>query len=133
MAWQNAFKLGECTVEVWSNRNTGTMHLIPPSEYAENEITVEVSTAGLVTMTAPGIGGSGYGYQVRIVPSYPTQGRAVRLAVASTPQEQPDYDEPIWSAGDIDIDPDVGWHTPFVFTPQGSWIWAGYRAGRIGV
>lgn len=133
MAWKNAFAIGSCVVEVWSNRSTGTMHLIPPSEYAENEITVEVSSAGIVTMTAPEIGGSGYGYQVRVVPSYPTQGRAVRLAVAETPEEFADYQQPIWSAGEIVIDPNVGWETPYLFTPKRPWIWAGYWAGRTGV
>ncbi|WP_408953040.1 hypothetical protein [Lysobacter sp. Hz 25] len=133
MAWKNAFAIGACTVEVWSNAITGDFHLIPPGEYGEYGISVEVSTAGVVTMTAPNIGGSGFNYEVRIVPSYPTQGRAVRLAVAENPEESPDYRYPNWSGDPVVIDPDVGWETPFLFTPKGPWIWAGYRSGRTGV
>lgn len=133
MAWQNAFALGACVVEVWTNRVTGEFQLVPPSEYEENEITVSVSDAGLVTMTAPSIGGSGAQYEVRVVPSYSTQGRAVRLAIAETPDEPADFNSPQWSAGPTGVDPFEGFDRPFEFTPKGPWVWAGYNAGRQGI
>lgn len=128
MAWINAFKMGPCTVEVWRN---GAM--IPPEDYGALEISVQVSGAGVVTMSAPDIGGSGAEYEVRIVPSYPTNGRAVRLATAETPDEQPGYDKPIWSAGDTGVDPYEGFDRPFQFMPKAVWSWAGYLAGSQGV
>lgn len=128
MAWQNAFALGACAVEVWRNGS-----LIPPEDYGTQEISVQVSGPGIVTMTAPNIGGSGYYYEVRIVPSYLTSGRAVRLATADTPDEQPGYDKPIWSAGDTGVDPYEGFDRPFPFMPKSNWTWAGYLAGSQGV
>ncbi|QWP79220.1 hypothetical protein J5226_12885 [Lysobacter sp. K5869] len=128
MAWQNAFALGACAVEVWRSGQ-----LIPAGEYGSEGISVQVSDAGLVTMSAPEIGGSGYNYEVRVVPSYPTNGRAVRLAVALTPDEGAQYDEPIWSVGATGVDPFEGFERPFEYTPKGPWTWAGYRAGKQGV
>ena len=128
MAWQNVFAVGDCAVEVWRNGS-----LIQPSDYPTAGITVGVSAAGLVTMTAPEVGGSGSEYEVRIVPSYSTQGRAVRLAVADTPDEQPGYDKPTWSVGDTGVDPYGGFDRPFVFVPKSNWVWAGYLAGSQGV
>lgn len=128
MAWTNAFNIGPCAVEVWRSN-----YLIPPENYAAEGITVETSPAGLVTMTAPDIGGAGEKYEIRIVPSYSTGGRAVRLVIADTPDSGIGYDSPIWSVGDTGVDPFHGFERPFVFEPKSPWSWAGYMAGIQGV
>lgn len=103
---------------------------IDPSDYAAQGISVETPSDGTIVLTAPNIGGSGFIYEVSVVPVTPIVAEAVRLTVLEFPGEPPDPGYP--RAGTDIAVTEIG-PIPFLITTAGDWAWVSVSAGRQGV
>jgi hypothetical protein len=140
MAWTNVFALGDCTVEVWDWTDPEQPPvLIPPADYAGLGLSVDVSEAGVVTLTSPEVVGSAKYYFLVVRPSFSIVGLQKRLTGMQFPDQLPVYAAALSGTGaDLatftitqqTLDPGTGQVEvdPYVF-PMADASAAGFAAG----
>lgn len=140
MAWTNVFDIGDCTLTVHKD---GSAEAMTEQEMTDAGVGLSVDSVGLVTLTAPAMGSSGGGYEVRVTPQFETAAQAVRITEAyddgiasfglggtyfpswsPEPQSYGFYGNPV---GESTIDP------MWEFAPTQAWAFAGLAIGKESV